>query len=138
MTRSALMELKVYSCFWSVTQFIQLLIIIFSESVFSCTSMPDINILLCWICIHDDEKVFRCNTNIQFYFIIHPAYQAAFSESHLPEWSGEYCVIALMVIFTEMYSNPVWLLVVIINTKNWETIIACVVYVDWNLKLSPY
>lgn len=75
----------------------------FSESVFSCTSVPDINIILCWICIHDDETVFRCNPNIQFYLIIHPAYQAAFPESHLPEWSGKSWSIRFMVLNTEMW-----------------------------------
>lgn len=75
----------------------------FSESVFSCTSMPDINIILCWICIHDDETVFWCNPNVQFYLIIHPTYQAAFSESHLPEWSGKSWVTRFMVVNTEMW-----------------------------------
>ena len=79
----------------------------FSESVFSCTSMPDIDIILCWICIHDDETIFRCNPNIQFYFIIHPAYQAAFSESHLPEWSGKSWGVRLMVVNTEMWHKQV-------------------------------
>jgi len=75
----------------------------FSESVFSCTSMPNIDIILCWICIHDDETVFRCNPNVQFYLVIHPTYQAAFSESHLPEWSGKSWVIRFMVVNTGMW-----------------------------------
>jgi len=81
-----LARVQIFFYIWSHTQIIQLNIHFgFSESVFSCTSMPDINIILRWICIHDDETLFRCNPNIQFYLVVHPTYQAAFSESHLPE-----------------------------------------------------
>jgi len=80
-----LARVQIFSTFGHILRSYSYIHFGFSESVFSCTSMPDINIILRWICIHDDETLFRCNPNIQFYLAIHPTYQAAFSESHLPE-----------------------------------------------------
>lgn len=51
-------------------------------------SLSDYNLLLCWLCIHDDAKVSRCYPYFVQCAAVHPAYKDNVSEQGSTVWSG--------------------------------------------------
>jgi len=55
------------------------------------------DLLLCWICLHDDPTLSRCNTHTFKHFALYSAHEATLPESHIPLWSGDLSIVQYLL-----------------------------------------